>query len=152
MKVYLLKDVPNVGKAGDLVTTSDGFVTNFILPRKMGIVVTEGNRAMIENKMKAAVKKEQDSQVKTSALFDKIAALKLTIAKKMQEGGKLYGAINALEVVELLADKNIAVSKSQVEFPQTIKTKGTHMVKIKLSTKLQPEFSLRVTEIKEEAV
>ncbi len=152
MKVYLLKDVPNVGKAGDLVTTSDGFVTNFILPRKMGIVVTEGNRAMIENKMKAAVKKEQDSQIKTSALFDKIAALKLTIAKKMQEGGKLYGAINALEVVELLADKNIAVSKSQVEFPQTIKTKGTHMVKIKLSTKLQPEFSLRVTEIKEEAV
>ena len=152
MKVYLLKDVPNVGKAGELVTTSDGFVTNFILPRKMGIVVTEGNRAMIENKIKAALKKEIESNVKTSALFDKIAALKLTIAKKMQEGGKLYGAINALDIMELLAEKNIVVSKNQVEFPQTIKTKGTHTVKIKLSVKLQPEFSLRVTEMQAESV
>ena len=152
MKVYLLKDVPNVGKAGELVTTSDGFVTNFILPRKMGIVVTEGNKAKIENKMKAALKKEEDSKIKTSALFDKIAALKLTLAKKMQEGGKLYGAINALDIIELLAENNISVSKSQVEFPQTIKTKGTHMVKIKLSSKLQPEFSLRVTELKSETV
>jgi len=147
MEVYLLKDIANVGKAGEIVSTSDGFVTNYIIPRKLGLVVTEGNKATIQRKIKTAEAKKEEITVKTSALFDKIAALKLTIAKKMQEGGRLYGAINAQDIVDLLAKNSISITKNQVEFPQSIKTKGTHQVKIKLSSKLQPEFSLRVTEL-----
>jgi len=150
MKVYLLKDVTNVGKAGELVSASDGFVTNFIVPRKMGIIVTEGNKAMIERKLKDAQAKKQEVKVKTSALSEKIAALSLTIAKKMQEGGTLYGALNAQDIVQLLAGQGVSVSKNQVEFPHTIKTKGTHAVRIKLSISLQPEFTVRVVELKGE--
>lgn len=146
MKVFLLKDVAQVGKAGQIVTASDGYVTNFILPRKLGIVVTEANLSAIQAKMKRVEKEKDEQQKQTSALSEKIAALKLTLAKKMQEGGKLYGAINAHDVMELLAAQGISVSKSQVEFPVTIKTKGTHQVRVKLSNKLLPEFTLRVVE------
>jgi large subunit ribosomal protein L9 len=146
MKVFLLKDVAQVGKAGQIVTASDGYVTNFILPRKLGIVVTEANLSAIQAKMKRVEKEKDEQQKQTSALSEKIAALKLTLAKKMQEGGKLYGAINAHDVMELLAAQGISVSKSQVEFPVTIKTKGTHQVRVKLSNKLLPEFTLRVIE------
>lgn len=145
MKVFLLKDIENVGKAGEIVSASDGYVSNYLAPRKLAIIVTD-NKVMLQNKIKAATAKKEETVVKTSALAEKIAALQITIKKKMQEGGKLYGAINALEIVDLLSDNGISVSKSQIEFEKSIKSKGAHKVKIKLSSKLQPEFTLKVVE------
>ena len=40
MKVYMLKDVENVGMAGQLVVVSDGYATNYLFPRKYAVQVT----------------------------------------------------------------------------------------------------------------
>lgn len=149
MKVYLSKDIANVGKAGTIVNASDGFVTNFIVPKKMGIIVTEGNRAMLEAKIKSFEQQKKEIAVKTSALSEKIAALTLTIAKKMHEDGKLYGALNAQDIVDLLAQKGVVIAKNQVIFDRPIKTKGSHTVTIKLSSTLQSLCSVRVVSLEE---
>ena len=35
MKVVLLEDVKGLGKKGDVVNASDGYVRNFLLPKKL---------------------------------------------------------------------------------------------------------------------
>ncbi|HCD10459.1 MAG TPA: 50S ribosomal protein L9, partial [Thermoanaerobacter sp.] len=41
MKVILVKDVKNVGKAGEIVNVSDGYGRNYLLPRGLAIEATE---------------------------------------------------------------------------------------------------------------
>jgi large subunit ribosomal protein L9 len=79
-------------------------------------------------------------------LAEKIKSLQLKLKSKAHDGGKLYGAISASDIVDLLAENGISVTKSQVEFGKTIKSVGTYNVTIKLSSKLKPEFQLKVVE------
>ena len=43
MKVFLLKDVPKVGVAGEVIKVADGYGQNFLVPRKLGVEITTAN-------------------------------------------------------------------------------------------------------------
>lgn len=77
-------------------------------------------------------------------LAEKISSIKITIKRKLHDDGKLYGAINASEIVDMLAEKGISISKSQVELDKAIKTKGSHEVTIKLSSTLKPVITVNI--------
>ena len=144
MKVYLLKDVEKVGFAGTVVKVSEGFGRNFLIAKKLAIEVTPQNEGSFAQKMKVTEHKKEVVETKTSMLAEKIKELEISIKRKMHDGEKLYGSISAQDIVELLAEKGVSVQKNQVIFDKSIKTKGTHNITIKLSSKLQPKFTLKV--------
>lgn len=144
MKVYLVKDVEKIGLAGEVLKVKDGFASNYLIPRKLAIEVTAENESFYKSRIKQVEHRKEVISSKTSMLAEKIAALKLVIKKKMHDDGKLYGAINASEIVDLLKDKGVSVSKSQIELDKSIKTKGAFEVTIKLSSSLKPKISLQV--------
>lgn len=144
MKVYLLKDVERIGLAGEVLKVKDGFADNYLIPRKLAVEVTPENEAFYKSRIKLVEHRKEVVSSKTSMLAEKIAALKLVVKRKMHDDGKLYGAINALEIVDLLKEKGVSVSKSQIELEKSIKTKGAFEVTIKLSSSLKPKISLQV--------
>ncbi len=144
MKVFLLKDVEKIGLAGEIIKVADGFGANFLLPRKLAIEITAHNENVYKKREKQIEHRKEVIATKTSMLAEKINTLKITLKRKMHDDGKLYGAINASEIVEALAEKGIIITKSQVEFDKSIKTKGTHEVTIKLSSKLQPKIAVTI--------
>lgn len=144
MNVYLLKDVENVGLAGNIVKVTDGFGQNFLVPRKLAIKVTTQNKSFYESKL---IKVKVDKKIlnsKIAMLAENIKNLNLTIKEKIHDDGKLYGSVGADEVVELLKSKDIIVNRKQIEFIKTIKSTGEHKVCVRLSSKLKPEFTLKV--------
>ena len=42
MKIILLQDVKNLGKKNDIVSVSDGYGKNYLIPRKLAKAATEG--------------------------------------------------------------------------------------------------------------
>jgi large subunit ribosomal protein L9 len=142
MKVFLLKDVERVGLAGEIIKVKDGFADNFLIPRKLGVEVTTLNEKSLQSKIKVVEHRKEVVATKTSMLAEKMSAVKLTLKRKMHDDGKLYGAVSASELVDLLAEKGFSVSKSQVDLSKSIKEKGTFQVTIKLSSTLQPKVSL----------
>ena len=48
MEVILKEDVYNLGNRGDVVKVADGYGRNFLLPRKLAMEATQGNKAIIE--------------------------------------------------------------------------------------------------------
>lgn len=143
-QVYLLKDILNVGMAGEIVGVNDGFATNFIMPRKLGIIVTEKNKAEIEGRIRKVEKRIEVIKSKTSMLAENIKALKVTVKTKIHDDGKLYGAIRPQMIVDELAKEGISIAKNMVVFNKQIKEKGTHEVTIKLSSTLQPTLTVKV--------
>jgi large subunit ribosomal protein L9 len=144
MKIYLLKDVEKIGLAGEVLKVKDGFASNYLIPRKLAIEVTPENEAFYKTRIKQVEHRKEVISSKTSMLAEKIAALKLVLKRKTHDDGKLYGAINVSEIVDLLKEKGVSVSKSQVEMEKSIKTKGAFEVTIKLSSSLKPKISLQV--------
>ncbi len=144
MKVYMLKDVKSIGLAGEVVKVKEGFALNFLVPQKLAIKITPQNEAFYEAKKREVVNREAAISTQTSMLAEKIKALHLVLKRKVHNDGKLYGAVNAHEVVELMAEHGVAVSKSQIEFEKNIKERGTFEITVKLTTKLKPKVALKV--------
>jgi large subunit ribosomal protein L9 len=144
MKVFMKKDVPQVGKAGTMLTIPDGYARNYLLPNGLAIEVTEKNESSLKQILQKKITAKEHVIVKTSLIAEKIKNLHLTLKKKMHDDGKLYGAVNAHEILELLMHNDIKITKSQVVFAKSIKTKGTFPVTIELTGQLKATFLLDI--------
>lgn len=147
MKVYLLQDVSKIGFAGEIIKVADGYAKNFLFPRKLGIQVTNQNEKFYQSKVKNVEHRKEALASEQSMFSEKISHLKLTLKKKLHDDNRLYASVNASEVVDLLAEQGIKITKSQVKFDKSIKKAGEHKVTIKLSSKLQPQLTLKVTSL-----
>ena len=48
MEVILREHVDNLGRRGEVVKVADGYARNYLLPRKLALLATEGNKKQIE--------------------------------------------------------------------------------------------------------
>jgi len=144
MKVFLRKNIERVGLSGEIIKISDGYARNYLLPRELAVEITTKNEAFYQTQAKEVEDRKEVIATQTSMLAEKINSLKLTLKRKIHDDGKLYGAVNANEIVELLAKKGISVSKNQVVIDKSIKEKGSYKVRIKLSSRLNPTVTVMV--------
>ena len=144
MRVFLLKDIVGVGMAGEIVKVSDGYAANFLFPRKAAVEVTKENESSLKAKIVDKERRQEVVATQTSLLAEKIKSLEVVIRRKIHDDNKLYGSVGPSDIAELLAEKGIKVSKSQICIDKAIKTRGTHSVTIKLTSRLQPALSVRV--------
>lgn len=144
MKVFLLQNIEKVGLKNEIIKVSDGYAANFLFPKKLAVEVTAANEKQYLGKVRQVENRATIIESASSLLGDQIAQLSLKLKKKMHDDNKLYAAISQGEIVDLLKEHNVTVSKSQVLFDKSIKAKGTFEVTIKLSSKIQPKFKLQV--------
>ena len=142
--VFLLQDIKNVGKAGTIVAVSEGYAVNYVLPQKLGVVVTEKNKAEFDHRLAKIEQAHEKVQAKRSALSERIESLTIILKNKIGPDGKLYGAVRPQIIVDELAKENIAIGKSMVIFDKQIKEKGSYEITIKLSSVLQPKLKVKV--------
>lgn len=143
-RVFLTKNVEKLGFAGEIVKVKEGYATNYIVPNNLGVLVTPANESSLLKRVKTVENRKEAIATKTSMLAEKIKSLKLSIKRKMHDDDRLYGAVTQSDIVDLLAQEGVSVSKNQIIFDKNIKTKGTFDVTIKLSNNLQPVLKLKV--------
>jgi large subunit ribosomal protein L9 len=144
MKIFLRQDIENVGMAGEIITVSDGFATNYLLPKKLGIVVDEQNEAGFARRMQKIEQRKEIIGSKTSMLAERISSLVVTVKRKLHDDGKLYGSLHDKEIADALAEHGVSVSKNKIVIDKAIKGKGLHQVTVKLSSTLQPKLTVKV--------
>ncbi len=144
MKVFLLKDVERIGMGGEIIKVNNGFARNYLIPRNFAVEVTGNNESFYKKQVKNVDHRKEVIATKTSMLAERIKGLTIRLKRKMHDDGKLYGAINASEVVDFLKKEGIAISKSQVLFGKSIKQKGSYEVTIKLTSRLKPTMKVSV--------
>ncbi len=145
MEVLLLKDVKNIGFAGEVKSVKEGFARNFLFPKNLAKVADASSIASFKNMVQRNEKEIAEAGTRAAALAEQIRELKLTLKHKANEQGKLFAAIGADEVAQALKDKGISITKKQVEVTKAIRTTGEHTVVIRLTAKLKPELTVKVT-------
>lgn len=100
MKVILLEDVKKVGKKGSIVNVSDGYGTNFLLPKKLAVLATKTSLEIKKSEDDNKAKEEEKKKDNALAMKEKIKNLTVEIKAGIGKEGKLFGAISSKEIVE----------------------------------------------------
>jgi len=144
MKIILLKDHRHLGRRGEEVDVKPGYGRNFLLPHGLALVASDANRRYFEEqreKIEAIHVEERDA---AQEVAEKLAGLRLEIAKKAGETETLYGSVTATEVADALEAKGIEVDRRRIDLEGGIKTLGEHEVRILLHSEVTAEITVVV--------
>ncbi len=144
MEVLLRQDVHNVGHRGDLVKVADGFARNFLLPRKLAVAATEGNRKVVEQEKAAAVRREAVERGDAEKLAQMLTGITVTVSRKAGEGDQLFGSVTAIDVADALAAKGYQVDRRKIQLEDPIKQLGEFHVAAKLHKDVTAQVTVQV--------
>jgi large subunit ribosomal protein L9 len=145
MEVILREHVEHLGRRGDVVKVADGYARNYLLPRKLALTVTEGNRKQIERERQNAEKREADERVAAEAMAARFVGLEIAIARRVGETEALYGSVTSADIAEALAAKGFEVDRRRVQLAEPIKQLGEFDVPVRLHRDVSATVKVVVT-------
>lgn len=141
MKVILLKDVKNLGKAWDVKEVSDGYARNFLLPNDLAKIATPELIEKAEGQKLTAAKKAEADLLEVEKMAETLDGVTVKIKAKANEEGKLFGSITPEIISESLAKEKLNVGKSvDIAITDPIKEVGEHKITVNLPHGLEAEI------------
>ncbi|HKZ52138.1 MAG TPA: 50S ribosomal protein L9 [Candidatus Acidoferrales bacterium] len=132
MEVILREDIPELGQRGDVVTVKNGYARNYLLPRKLAMEATPGNRKQVAEMKAAGARREATEKSGADLLAAQLAEVVLTIPAKAGESDQLFGSVTAMDIAEGLEAKGFAIDKRKILLEEPIKTVGEYTVPLRL--------------------
>jgi large subunit ribosomal protein L9 len=132
MEVILRQHVDNLGERGQIVKVADGYARNFLLPRKLALPATEGNKRHVERERRIMEQREAEEKGQAETLAARLATVDITIARRVGETDQLYGSVTAADIADYLKKQGYEVDRRRLVLPDPIKTIGEHTIPLKL--------------------
>ena len=147
MDVILREDVEKLGRTGEVVSVKDGYARNFLLPRGLAYLATDGNKRRLEAEQRQRDRRTAAEVAGARDLATKLETVSLSFSMKAGEGDKLFGSVTAADIAERLAAEGLKVDRKHIELEEPIKALGVYKVPIRLHADVKPE--VRVWVVKE---
>jgi large subunit ribosomal protein L9 len=144
LKVILTRDVPKLGKSGELKQVADGYATNYLIPQSMAVPAAGGAYRAWQHDVASREDKRRKEREEAEIAATRIASTTLTMGVKVGEGGKLYGSITSKDIADALARRGIEIDRHKIELDEPLKSLGTYKVAIKVFTGMTPEVTIVV--------
>ena len=144
MRVILQKDVPALGKRGEIKNVPDGYARNFLIRRGLAIAATEEAMGELERQKTSEQHKKEKEFAQLRELSKKLNGLALKTTLKLGERGDAFGSVSPAKIISLMEEKGFHIGKSNIALEHPIKTLGEHKVKIKLEHGLEAEIKLTI--------
>lgn len=132
MEVILREHVDNLGRRGDVVKVASGYARNYLLPRKLALLVNEGNKRQIDRERKNAEARELEEKSQAEAFAARLAQAEIAIARRVGENDTLYGSVTTADIAAALAEKGFEIDKRKITLAEPIKALGDVTVTIKI--------------------
>ncbi len=133
MKVLLEQDVKGTGKKGEIVTVSDGYARNYLLPHRLASPADAAavNAANIQKG--AAAHRKFQAGVAARDLAKQLEGAVVNVSAKVGENGRLFGAITGKEIAAAIKEqRGVEVDRKKISLPEPIRGVGEYVVRISL--------------------
>jgi large subunit ribosomal protein L9 len=144
MEVILREHVDNLGKRGEIVKVADGYARNYLLPRKLALPATDGNRKHVERERKIVEARESQEKAQAETIAARLASVEITIARRVGETDQLYGSVTSADIADFLKEKGFELDRRKLILPEPIKAIGDHEVPLKLHREVTVPLKVHV--------
>ena len=144
MEVILREHVDNLGRRGEIVKVAAGYARNYLLPRKLALPVTEGNKKHVERERKIMEMREAEEKGQAEVMSSRLALIEISIARRVGETDQLYGSVTAVDIADFLKSKGFEIDRRKLILPEPIKTLGDHKVPLKLHREVTVPLVVKV--------
>ena len=142
MEVLLLKDVDQLGQAGEIKRVTDGYARNYLFPRELAVLATPGAIKQAERHLEAEASRQSKALSDAQAMAQLLDGIVVTFQARAGELDRLYGSITNANIAEALQEKvGREVDRRKIDLEEPLKELGTHAVTIRLA----PEAEAKVT-------
>src|SRR5271169_2814249 len=132
MEVILKEDVNKLGARGDVVKVAEGYGRNYLLPRKLAIEASAGNKAVIEQMKAATVRRSAKEKSQAEELAKQFDGVTLSFQRRSGESDQLFGSVTSGDIADALAKKGFNVDRRKIQLHDPLKTLGEFTIPIKL--------------------
>src|SRR5688572_12404186 len=144
MEVILREHIDNLGRRGDVVKVADGYGRNYLLPRKLALAVTEGNKRQIERERKLADVRETEEKHQAEALAERLGQVEIAIARRVGDNNTLYGSVTSADIAHALEVKGFQIDKRKITLAEPLKAIGEVTVPLKIHRDVTAQLKVKV--------
>ena len=144
MEVILRDHVDNLGRRGEIVRVANGYARNYLLPRKLALLVNEGNKKQVERERAKFDAKEAEERKVVEAQAARLSNVEVVISRRVGETEALYGSVTTSDIAEALAAKGFEIDRRTLQLADPIKKIGTVDVSVKLHRDVTATIKVKV--------
>ena len=144
MEVILKEDVINLGNRGEVVKVADGYGRNFLLPRKLAMLATDNNKAIIEQMKGKAARRSATEKAQAQELVAKLEPVVVSFTRKSGENGHLFGSVTSADIAAGLEAQGFEVDRRKIQLAEPLKSVGDFTVAIKLHREVTAHVKVNV--------
>ncbi len=144
MKVIFIEDVPKVANTGEVKEVADGYMRNYLLPKKLAVMATPSALKNLEADLKIRSRKKAQTDAEFASLAQQLEGKVITLKAKAGEKARLYGSITSTDVAAGLEKAGIIIDKRRIALSKPIHQLGNYEITIKLSKDFAPKIRVIV--------
>lgn len=144
MEIILKQDVKHVGEKDEIVNVKPGYARNFLIPQGFAVIANPSNRKVLAESIKQGQFKQEKVKKDAEAIATALEGVTLTIGAKAGETGKIFGAVNTLQVSEALKKLGHEVDRRKITFESDVKFIGSYVANLNLHKEVKVQVPFEV--------
>jgi large subunit ribosomal protein L9 len=144
MEVILKQDIKNLGEKDDVVNVKPGYGRNFLIPQGFAILATVSSRKVLAENLKQAQFKQDKIRKDADAIAARLEGITLSIGAKAGETGKIFGAINTIQIADALKKEGFEVDRRRITFDTEPKFVGDYTANLNLHKEVKVKVPFTV--------
>jgi large subunit ribosomal protein L9 len=133
MQVILKQDVDKVGRRGEIIDVSRGYVRNFLVPRGLAEMATPGKLEEVRHEMEEAEERDRRMAERASEIAGILNKSVITIEARTGEDERLFGSVTAANIASAIERaRDVRIDRRRIRLDEPIKSLGTHQVPVQV--------------------
>lgn len=147
MKVLLIKDVKNVGKAGEIKEVKDGYGRNFLVAKGFAKIATPQVVEEFKAEQERRAKEEAEEIARLTKEKEQLESVEIKVEKPAAPIG-IRGSVTNADISKAIKDQlGIDLDKKHIELKKALKTEGLHTVDAKLGHGIHASLKVNVAAV-----
>lgn len=145
MELILLEKIQNLGNLGDKVAVRPGYGRNYLIPKGMAVQASADNLAQFEQRRAELEQAQADGLAAAQARADVLREVRVSIARKAGEGGRLFGSVGTTDIAEAVTAAGFELHKHEVRLPEgPLRQAGEYDIVLHLHTDVDATVKVEV--------
>tara|TARA_B100000925_G_C21948133_1_gene447703 strand:- start:472 stop:1107 length:636 start_codon:yes stop_codon:yes gene_type:complete len=144
VQVILSRDVPNLGRVGEVVNVKPGYARNYLLPQRLAMPVSKGNIANLEHYKRMIEKRMGELKALSEDTAKRIAAEQVTITARVGKEGKLFGSVGTRDIAALVNSLGYKIDHRDIKLDAPIKEVGLYTLPLRLEADVESQIKVIV--------